>query len=209
MLHQIRNEQLELLPEKAAYWEKYETLIIADMHVGKAAHFRKNGIQVPAMVEKNNLWRLSGLVMNKKPKQIIFLGDLSHSEKNAAWDQFVDFCQNFPLTELILVKGNHDLINKINFSEAKIRVVNEYLKAPFLFTHDRSHSDLYNIHGHIHPSVRIKGRGRQSLKVPCFFFSSEYGILPSFGDFTGSHALSPKKGDAVFYPGQSEVLRVF
>ena len=42
-----------------------------------------------------------------------------------------------------------------------------------------------------------------------FFFSTQFAVLPSFGDFTGSFVLNPKKGDAVFYPGEREVIRVF
>lgn len=209
MVFNIKGEDLELLSDKAIYWEKNDTLIIADLHIGKAAHFRKNGIQVPAMVERNNLWRLSGLVVEKKPAKMIFLGDLSHSEKNAAWDQFADFCQNFPEIKLILIKGNHDIISSHHFSKANIEVMDEYSIGPFLLTHDREESDLYNIHGHIHPAIRLKGRARQSVRVPCFFFSEEYAVLPSFGDFTGSFVLSPKKGDTVFYPGETEVLRIF
>ena len=142
MVFNIKGEDLELLSDKAIYWEKHHTLIIADLHIGKAAHFRKNGIQVPSIVVKNNLWRLSGLVVKKKPNKIIFLGDLSHSEKNAACDQFADFCQNFPDIELILSKGNQDIISAHHFSKANIEVMDECAIGPFLLTHDREESEL-------------------------------------------------------------------
>ena len=148
MQFEVKEEELELLSDKAIYWRKHRMLIVADLHIGKAAHFRKYGIQVPSLVERNNLWRLSGLILKKKPKKILFLGDLSHSEKNAAWDEFADFCQNLPEVELILVKGNHDIIRPINFLRAKIEVVDECLLGPFLFTHDRVDSKHYNFHGH-------------------------------------------------------------
>ena len=209
MNHVIHNAQLTLLPEKAIFWEEKGMLIVADVHIGKVSHFRKNGIPVPGMVERNNLWRLSGLVLKTKPKQIIFLGDLSHSKLNKAWDQFVDFRKAYPTIEMILIKGNHDILSEQSFNNAEIKVVESLTVGPFLFTHDRQETDLYNIHGHIHPAIRLRGKGRQSLRVPCYFFGKDYGILPSFGDFTGSFTLKPVDGDAVFVPGEEETMRVF
>jgi len=209
MNHVIHNAQLTLLPEKAIFWEEKGMLIVADVHIGKASHFRKNGIPVPGMVERNNLWRLSGLVLKTKPKQIIFLGDLSHSKLNKAWDQFVDFRKAYSTIEMILIKGNHDILSEQSFNNAEIKVLESLTVGPFLFTHDRQDTDLYNIHGHIHPAIRLRGKGRQSLRVPCYFFGKDYGILPSFGDFTGSFTLKPVDGDAVFVPGEKETIRVF
>jgi DNA ligase-associated metallophosphoesterase len=209
MNHVIHNAQLTLLPEKAIFWEEKGMLIVADVHIGKVSHFRKNGIPVPGMVERNNLWRLSGMVLKTEPKQILFLGDLSHSKLNKAWDQFVDFRKAYPTIEMILIKGNHDILSEQSFNNAEIKVVESLTVGPFLFTHDRQETDLYNIHGHIHPSIRLRGKGRQSLRVPCYFFGKDYGILPSFGDFTGSFTLKPVDGDAVFVPGEEETMRVF
>lgn len=209
MTYKILNASLTLLPERAIFWEKERMLIIADAHIGKVSHFRKNGIPVPRMAERNNLWRLSGLVMKTKPNKIIFLGDLSHSKLNKAWDQFVDFRKGYSNVEMILVRGNHDILSEQSFINAEIKVVDSMTVGPFFFTHDREVSHLYNVHGHIHPSIRLRGKGRQSLRVPCFFFGKDYGILPSFGDFTGSYTLKPEDGDAVFVPGNGETMRVF
>jgi DNA ligase-associated metallophosphoesterase len=209
MDYQICDTELSLLSEKAVFWKEKETLIVSDLHIGKAAHFRRHGIQVPSMVERNNLWRLSGVMAKTKPSRVFFLGDLSHSDRNVAWDQFADFCQNYTGVELILIKGNHDLISSHGLALANIKEVEAWEEGPFLFTHDRVKTGLYNIHGHIHPAVRLKGKGRQSLRVPCFFFSKDYAVMPSFGDFTGSFVLTPQEGDAVFYPGETEVVRLF
>lgn len=208
MDYQICDTQLTLLPEKAVFWKEKQTLIVSDLHIGKATHFRRHGIQVPNMVEKNNLWRLSGVVAKTKPTRILFLGDLSHSDRNAAWDQFADFCQNYDHIDLVLIKGNHDIISSRGLALANIKEVDAWEEGPFLFTHDRVESELYNIHGHIHPAIRLKGKGRQSLRVPCYFFSKDYAVMPSFGDFTGTFVLTPKDGDSVFYPGETEVIQL-
>jgi metallophosphoesterase superfamily enzyme len=107
---------------------------------------------------------------------------------------------------MTLIRGNHDILDPSNFREADLRVENELKIGPFLLSHDREETALYNLHGHIHPCVKLRGKGRQSIKSPCYFFSDCFGILPSFGDFTGSHALKPKKSDRVYIPMEDEVF---
>lgn len=209
MTYEIQNNVLTLLPERALFWESEKMLIVADAHIGKVSHFRKNGIPVPRLAERNNLWRLSGLVLKTKPKQVVFLGDLSHSKINKAWEQFVDFRAAYSELEMVLVKGNHDKLPVDAFERAELTVVDRLSVGPFLFTHDREETELFNIHGHIHPSIRLQGKGRQSLRVPCYFFGQNFGILPSFGDFTGSYTLKPSGSDAVFVPSQDKTIRVF
>jgi metallophosphoesterase superfamily enzyme len=40
--------------------------------------------------------------------------------------------------------------------------------------------------------------GKQSLKFPCFYFSSNYAVLPAFSKFTGTAHIEPKPKDSVF-----------
>lgn len=202
----IRGEELILLAEGAILWNGL--LLVADLHIGKVGHFRKNGIPVPNDVGRNNLWRLSNLLLDNQPKKVYFLGDLFHSRYNKQWDEFVDFIHAFDEIDFILIKGNHDILNHQHFEDAGISVVAQLEIAPFLLTHDRVETDLYNLHGHIHPGVRLRGEGRQSLRLPCFFFSENFGILPSFGDFTGTHKLEVQQGDRVFVLAEGSVINV-
>jgi len=71
--------------------------------------------------------------------------------------------------------------------------------APFYLTHiPDEHKSLYNLAGHIHPAVRLRGKARSYIKLPCFYFDANRCILPSFGTFTGSAVINPKKGDFVY-----------
>jgi len=204
----IENTRIDLLPEKAIFWREESSLIIADLHLGKASHFRKNGLAVPRMVETNNLWKLSGLFNKYGPARVYFLGDLFHSRHNFAWEEFVDFRRNFDQMEMILIKGNHDILDLRAYEAADIKVVESLVLAPFILTHDSTESEFFNLHGHVHPCVRLRGKGRQSARVPCFFFADKFGILPSFGDFTGGHPLKPSRGERVFLPVEGEVISV-
>jgi len=92
----LLDHDLLLLPQKAIYWQQEKALIVADVHLGKVGHFRKAGIAVPRDMEQNDLAVLSDLVDEYKPKTIIFLGDLFHSDKNADWDWFVLWRRQLP-----------------------------------------------------------------------------------------------------------------
>ncbi|MEM8895076.1 MAG: hypothetical protein AAGC88_10895, partial [Bacteroidota bacterium] len=84
-----------LLPEKAMYWEQERSLIISDVHMGKAGHFRKAGIPVPGKIHIEELFILDALIANYNPRQIIFLGDLFHSHWNLEWPLFSDWLINY------------------------------------------------------------------------------------------------------------------
>ena len=59
------------------------------------------------------------------------------------------------------------------------------------------HSKYYNLAGHVHPGVRLRGGPAQSVRLPCFYFNGHQGILPAFGNFTGNYKLKPKSGDKI------------
>ena len=44
---QLADEQLLLLPERALWWPQQKALVLSDVHFGKSATFRENGIPVP------------------------------------------------------------------------------------------------------------------------------------------------------------------
>lgn len=44
--------------------------------------------------------------------------------------------------------------------------------------------------------------------LPCFYFGTEYAIVPAFGSFTGSQVLTPKINDVIFVIAGNEVIRV-
>lgn len=206
--HELRGHSFTLLPEKVIYWEAESCLIIADLHLGKASHFRKSGIAVPLHAEEVNFQKLRKLFELYRPERVLFLGDLFHSRHNEVWTIFAVFLRGFPEISFELVQGNHDILPREAFAEAGISVSTQLEWKGFLFTHDRVETALYNLHGHIHPAVRLAGNGGQRATLPCFFFAKEFGILPSFGAFTGSAVLTPKRSDTVYVIAGEEVIAV-
>ncbi|NGP88378.1 ligase-associated DNA damage response endonuclease PdeM [Fodinibius halophilus] len=203
-----------LLPERAIYWKKKETLFIADLHIGKSAHFRKHGIAVPKQVGRSNLNRLEQLIEDIKPEHLIILGDLFHSDINKEWQQFIDWRKRYRQLQISLVVGNHDILKVERYHTGLINIFKKMKLEPFLLVHDKSNyssadeQGLYILSGHIHPAAKLNGKGRQAMKFPCFYFGQQYGILPAFGTFTGTHIISPTEKDKVFIVVEDKVFSV-
>lgn len=191
----IEGEKLTLLPQRGIYWEEREILIVSDLHLGKAGHFRKHGIPVSTNVHRVDLSILETLIVEYRPKEVILLGDLFHSSENKEWDDFVRFISIYDAVCFILVEGNHDILEEYPESLKVVKVLD---LPPFSFTHIREETDGYNLSGHLHPGVSIRGRARQSITMPCFYFSDRHGILPAFGQFTGIKKIKPLQRDLVF-----------
>ncbi len=142
------------------------------------------------------------------PREVYFLGDLFHSYLNKEWQLFERWVQAQSV-RFTLITGNHDIISPIKFESLGIRVREVLRTDPFFFTHHPTEEKGYfNFAGHLHPAVRLKGSGRQSLRLPCFFRNETQLILPAFGEFTGSHVVAPGKNDQVYAIASNEVIDV-
>ncbi|MES2278514.1 MAG: ligase-associated DNA damage response endonuclease PdeM [Bacteroidota bacterium] len=200
----LLNQHLLLLPQKAIYWQQEKALIAADVHLGKVGHFRKAGIAVPRDMEQDDLAVLSDLIHEHRPEKIIFLGDLFHSDMNSDWEWFAMWRRNFPKLKIILIKGNHDIIQDRHYLELNVELHEELLVGPFLMLHHPQSEDKLDIAtgyvfcGHIHPGVSLTGKARQSITLPCFAFGNRQVVLPSFGKFTGKVAMQHRKSDRIF-----------
>lgn len=198
MTLKIVQQTFELLLQGAVYWQEQKALLLADVHLGKVSHFRKNGFAIPAQIQFSFYQKMEQLLTAHNVEKIFFLGDLFHSDRNAEWDRFVAWNQSLS-QQTILVKGNHDILPTKVLEQSGLFVVTEWMEKNILLTHHPTdRSGLFNFSGHIHPGVRLQGAGRQWLKVPCFFHQPNQMILPAFGDFTGLHLLQPKAGDRVY-----------
>lgn len=209
---ELQGERLLLLPEKAIFWAEQDILIVSDLHIGKVGHFRKAGIAIPKLLEQEELSVLSDLIEQYQPRQIIFLGDLFHSEHNDDWNWLVLWCELFPGVEMTLVKGNHDILHADYYTNAGFKVYDELVIPPFKFTHEPRAEDcqgeFYCISGHIHPAVKLRGAGRQSTVLSCFYFKRNQAIMPAFGRFTGKYCMQAEESVDIFGVLGSKVLHL-
>jgi uncharacterized protein len=200
---------LEMHPLKALHLPLHKTVVISDLHVGKAEHFRKNGIPIPLQTESANFWNVVELVEDVRPSSIVFLGDLMHSVENKDWQRFIDVLDQFPSIERVLVRGNHDLYGNSFYEKEKFRVVDAMKWGECAFTHQpQDHHEGFNVAGHLHPAVRMTGKAIPSLKLPCFYFKKKQAILPAFGAFTGNAIIQPTINDQIFVVANNKILDV-
>jgi len=210
----IAGEELLLLPERAVWWPARETLLVADVHWGKGASFRALGVAVPRGTTAEGLNRLSRAVERSGARRIVFLGDLWHDRRGRAPKTIAAIAAwraAHPSLELLLVRGNHDRQAGDPPVELDIACVEApHPDGPFEYRHhpDVSSEGRYVLAGHIHPAVRLRGAGRQCARMPCFWFGERIGVLPSFGDFTGSARVEPAPEDRVFVVAEGEVIEV-
>jgi uncharacterized protein len=220
--HRIRGQQLWLSPHRCLFWEEERSLILSDLHFGKTGHFRKAGIAVPQSVYREDLLRLLSLIQYFQPRQLLVVGDLFHSRENKELDLFRRWRDDFPDLAIRLILGNHDILHGDWYEAAGITVSQQVLRmGEFAFIHDITEwspspaspaaslrrpkeaiategKTPYFFSGHLHPGIRIRGMGKQSLQFPCFYFGEQYAVLPAFGKFTGTVSIDPPPESNVF-----------
>ncbi|CAN5704777.1 ligase-associated DNA damage response endonuclease PdeM [soil metagenome] len=195
---------LRLLPGGAVFWPAERTLFVADLHLGKAAVFRRRGVPVPDGDDTRDLARLAALVgrLEGDPpgvERIVVLGELVHGA--GSWTAGLEQALERSLPpERILVRGNHDLSGGDPPRALGFRVVAEGAAlGPFALRHAPriGTGDPPHIAGHLHPVFRLRGPGDR-LRIPCFVLGPDYLVLPAWGTFTGGHAWSEQPGERIY-----------
>ncbi|MEX0686454.1 MAG: ligase-associated DNA damage response endonuclease PdeM [Balneolales bacterium] len=209
----IKGEQLDLLPQKAIYWSRKKTLLLADIHIGKVGTFREAGIAIPIQLADRDLSQLTALLKVLDVERCIILGDLFHSKLNGQWNLFKNWINLYPGITFELVIGNHDILQEEIYIDAGMILHQNFLvEDPFYLVHDPTDFDnksgKYGLCGHLHPGIKLKGKGRQSITLPCFYFGDHYSILPAFGAFTGFKALKIGELDQVYAIAEDQIFKV-
>lgn len=211
--HVAGGARLQLLPQRAVFVPEAATLLVADAHLGKAQTFRRLGVPVPSGTTAEGLQRLGALVAATGAKRIAFLGDLLHAAagRSAALHQAVaEWRAQHAGLELLLVRGNHDRHAGDPPVGWQVQCVDEPWRLPglpalALAHHPQALPGAYVLAGHVHPAVVLAGRARQRLRLPCFRFGAQQGLLPAFGGFTGQHVLRPVAGEQVYVIAEGQV----
>lgn len=195
----LNGEMLYLLPQKALYRPEMQQLVISDLHLGKATHFRKGGIALPPQSHLKDLDTLQFLLRSWQPQSVLILGDLFHSAYNREWLWFKSLLLTHANVQFILVEGNHDMLDDQHYRIANLLTTDLAEDEHFIFSHHPLEAPpKLNFCGHLHPGLRIYGTARQAEKLPCFYLSAKHFILPAFGHLTGLFMLEKEK-DSSYY----------
>lgn len=219
-------EELTLLPDRAVLWPSARTLIVADLHLGKAASFRAGGVPVPEGATQRDLARLTRLIREHDILHLVILGDMLHARAARSAETLgalEDWRAAHPDLDITLIRGNHDRSAGDPPESLRIRALDE--PAPYTcprgsartsalrFAHQppaaAPEDESSILCGHVHPAITLSHRsGAASMSAPAFVFTPRVAILPAFGTFTGTARITPRRGDRVFAVGPDDVVEV-
>lgn len=223
--------RLLLHPSGAVWAPQVSALMVADLHFGKAASFRRLGVPVPEASTTGTLQQLRRLLddlarlpLDAAPGaavQLVVLGDLLHAARGRsavmleAVESALPLMQAHPAApglELHLVRGNHDAAAGDPPAHWGVQLHDEpWRLGPWALCHEpQVVPGAYTLAGHWHPCTVLQGPARQRLRLPCFWFGDPVarpvGVLPAFGDFTGMHPIDTHPRDRVWAIG-GDVVR--
>ena len=223
MLH---GERALLLAERALWLPARDTVLVADLHWGKAATFRAAQVPIPEGTTAEDLHRLTHVLESTHAARLVVLGDLAHARDGwhpSTLAQLVAWRIRHQPVAIDLVRGNHDQHAGDPPSALAIRCVDGPLAlGPLQLCHeppDEPPDELpgespaaphgrHAIGGHFHPSVVLSGVGRQRLRLPAFIVGTHRTLLPAFTSFTGGGMYEPVPGDRAYVIAEGEVLAV-
>ncbi len=196
---EVAGERLVLMGERAIWWPARESVLVADVHLGKEETFRQRGVPLPKGGLEETLARLTACVVTTGASRLVVLGDLVHARAGltervvgrvAKWSASLD-------AQIVLVRGNHDRFLDNAGDAWEMDVVEDTLfDAPFVLAHEPDADPHgYVLAGHLHPTVRLSA-GSDKLRLACFCFDAEVGVLPAFTEFSNGvihkHAVGRK-----------------
>lgn len=202
--------RLWLLADRALYWPARQALLVADVHIGKAASYRALHQPVPRGTTAATLQRLDALLASYPCEQLIVLGDFLHARSGRAPATLAllrDWRARHPDLRIRLVRGNHDRHAGDPPQELAIEVLDEpWLLEPFALQHEPTpHESRTVLCGHVHPVCVLRGRGRQRLRLPCFVIDEQVSLLPAFGEFTGGWEVRTNAQARLYVTGDAQV----
>ena len=101
--------RLLLLPQRAAFHPGSHSLMVADLHLRKAATLRAFGVPVPSGTTERTFERLDALLASSKARALYLLGDLLHGPKarrRELFEALARWRERHRAVEVVLVRGN-------------------------------------------------------------------------------------------------------
>ena len=195
--------RLDLLAERAVWDPQQRTLLVADLHLGKAELFQAHGVALPSDGDAASLNALLELAHRFLPEQVVVLGDLIHGRVGitAELRQKLVALPELLGCPLRLIDGNHE---RGSWLEGLRREPSCALGPLWLSHGPEPRPGYLNLCGHLHP-VAVVGHGADRLRLPCFAHrrggdrgnhgpNGEQLVLPAFGSLTGGHPYSEADG---------------
>ena len=204
------SNDLQLLPEGAAFDARRGLLFVSDLHLGKTAVFRDAGIALPEGPDDRILARLTALILKTDPKCLVVLGDLFHAKSPSTQQVVEKLSQLHHGLPWRVVPGNHD--RRVPWADwlpgAEILEEGDLI-GPWCVRHfPPEETGAPTLCGHLHPGIALGSVRQRKVKLPCFWQRRGTLILPAFGDFTGLQMIDRETDDRVWVVIHDQVKEV-
>lgn len=182
----------EALPCGALWWPARATLVVSDLHLGRAARGLHGGAALlPPYDALETLARLDTALSTTGARRVIALGDsLDAPDSDAhlpavAREELSRLVRGY---EWVWIAGNHDPIAPSQ--QIRGERASGFSDAGLHFCHiaqacaDPTGNLIPEISGHYHPKLRRRIKGVQIARA-CFLLGRQRLILPAYGAFSG------------------------
>ncbi len=194
----LRGERVSFLPGRAAFWHERRTLILSDLHLGKAETMAASGVPMPDGVSMRDLARLSALIDATQAKRVLILGDLLHAPAGITERLVNDVgvWRSRHACEFAIVPGNHDRKLGTVVDAWRLDVLPACVsEGAFGFVHDATVFAASNPFvtrpacevlwsGHVHPVISLRDGGGR-MRLAAYVIRGDSVLLPAFSEFTG------------------------
>ncbi len=198
---ELAGETVLLDAARALVWG--DAVVIADPHFGKDASARAGALPIPRGPTADDLARLDALLARHAARELWMLGDVFdsvHAGEAGTRETLARWRERHGERRIRMVAGNHDrralaVADAVGFE----RLPDGAAIGPWRLTHHPAEiPGGYALCGHIHPGLRLAGRGRDRLRLPAFVLGTRRAILPAFGGLTGLANWEPAPGERVY-----------
>lgn len=176
----FHGHELEARASGVLWWPAQATLVVGDLHFGKAQRAaRQGGGLLPPYDMRDTLTRLDAEIAALSPQRLVALGDSFDDpeaearmlEADAMW-----LARLMAGREWLWLAGNHDP----GPVETGGTLLAEWRCAGLTFRHVAQPGAGPEVSAHYHPKAPLAGR-----MSPCFLIDGQRVILPAFGAYTG------------------------
>ena len=197
----VAGTETVLDPAGALWLPDSRTLVVADLHLEKSSSFARHGMLLPPYDTGATLKLLAALVARRDPRRVVCLGDSFHDRGGFGRLSAADCAALLALQcgrNWVWITGNHD---RELPCDSGGDVLAELRSDGLLFQHEPvAGTQAGEIAGHLHPSAKIRGRGR-SVRRRAFVTDGRRMVLPAFGVLAGGLNVLDRAFAPLFAPG--------
>jgi DNA ligase-associated metallophosphoesterase len=198
----VAGARLLALRAGGLWWAAERTLVVSDLHLGKADAYARRGVPLPPWDTRATLASVAALVHQLDPLRVVSLGDSFHDLAASLTLPDEDRARLCGLTaavaDWVWVEGNHDPAPPPALGGRHADVLQI---GPLHFRHEPVAGVARGeVAGHLHPCVRVGGGGR-SQRCKAFATDGSRLVMPAMGAFTGGLNVRDRAFEPLFPQG--------